>query len=81
MAQQVYIEHLHTDKSGDLTALCLRLHYGHAQADITIHPASHRSVELGLPEVARLEIHMLIDALEAAAKSSSNILPHPQPKT
>jgi hypothetical protein len=72
--QHIYVEQHHTQEEGKLTAFRFVFHYGNAQAEITIMPAEPRPLHLGIPETARLEIHMLLDALEAAAESSSNIL-------
>lgn len=76
----VYVEQHHTQKNGKLTAFRFVLHYDHAQAEINILPSEPRSIRPGIPEIVRLEIHSLIDALEEAAQSSSNILLQSPPR-
>lgn len=72
--QFVYVEQHHTQKDGKLTAFRFVVHYDQAQAEISILPSEPQSLRLGIPETVRLEIQALLDALEAAAESSSNIL-------
>ena len=64
-----------------LTALRITVPYAGGQADLGIRIDGRRSLELGLPEIARIEIQQLIEVLEGAAASSDNIAiaDHPPP--
>jgi hypothetical protein len=60
-------------RTGDLNAITFTVHYPNGSAQIHVVIDGPRSKELSGPELVRLEIQGLIDALQKIAKSSKNI--------
>lgn len=60
-------------QSGGTRSIRIEVQYDHAIADISIRLAEPVPPHTNRAEIARIEIHSLIEALEVVAESSSNI--------
>ena len=69
----VFVEGQHVElRTNRLAGFRAKIHYDRAQVELHILTAEPRSVDQGIPEAVRLELGLLIDALQVAM-SSSNI--------
>jgi hypothetical protein len=71
---RAYIEGQHLEyKSTQLSGFSVAVHYNRTQADLHILLPEPLSTAIGVPEIVRLELRSLIEALEQVAESSSDI--------